>query len=249
MTGEVTVPLLPCADIDEISEFYRMLGFEQTYRQVRPNPFIMVKREDIGLGFFSMPGFNPADSYGTCVVAVPDIVTLFDSFAAGMRATHGRLLVAGIPRMTRPRKRKNADNLAGFAVVDPGGNWIRFSPSSATTPPDVSGDAPTKLRTAVDNAVVLADSKGDDRQAAKIMEGALARLQSTAAPVDLVDALAFGAELAMRMGDRLTAAMLLDQLRAIELSATERLTVADSLSTTVELHRILDATDEPPDGT
>ncbi|MEV0109445.1 hypothetical protein AB0H42_24335 [Nocardia sp. NPDC050799] len=26
--------------------------------------------------------------------------------------------------MTRPRKRKNADNHSGFTVIDPGGNWI-----------------------------------------------------------------------------------------------------------------------------
>lgn len=242
MSGEVTTPLLPCADIDEVSEFYRMLGFEQTYRQVRPNPYVAVQLEDIGLGFFGMPDFDPANSYSTCLVSVPDIGALFESFAAGMRAAHGRLLVAGIPRMTRPRKRKNADYLTGFLVVDPGGNWIRFHPSRGTPPPDGTADAPSRLRSALYNAVVQADSRGDATQAAKILDGALARLQGPAAPVDLVEALAFRAELAVRLDDRAGAGQLLDRIGAIELSAAQRLLVADALRNTVELQCILDST-------
>ena len=39
--------------------------------------------------------------------------------------------VLGFSRMTRPRKRKNADNLTGFAVIDPGGSWIRVTAANA----------------------------------------------------------------------------------------------------------------------
>jgi hypothetical protein len=42
-----------------------------------------------------------------------------------MRAVHGKLLISGIPRMTRPRLRN--DRFTGFTVVDPGGNWIRIN--------------------------------------------------------------------------------------------------------------------------
>lgn len=69
-----------------------MLGFEQPYRQLRPNPYLALQRGAIGLGFFGIPGFDPADSYGSCLVTVPDIGALF---AAGMRAAHGKLLVSG----------------------------------------------------------------------------------------------------------------------------------------------------------
>ena len=31
MANEVTVPLLPCASIDEIVEFYELLGFRRTF--------------------------------------------------------------------------------------------------------------------------------------------------------------------------------------------------------------------------
>jgi hypothetical protein len=38
MANEITVPLLPCRDIDEIVDFYAMLGFTRTYDQLLPNP-------------------------------------------------------------------------------------------------------------------------------------------------------------------------------------------------------------------
>jgi catechol 2,3-dioxygenase-like lactoylglutathione lyase family enzyme len=171
MAGEVTTPMLPCADVDGITEFYAMLGFERTYRQLRPNPYVALRREDLHLHFFGIPGFDPEQSYGSCVVQVPDIGGLFEAFAAGMRAVHGKLLVAGIPRMTRPRARKNAGGVTGFSVVDPGGNWIRIVPLAATASPA----ATTKLGRALENAVVLADSHGDVAQALKILSGALAR--------------------------------------------------------------------------
>ena len=35
-----TIPLLPCASIDEIAKYADHLGFRVTYRQVRPNPYM-----------------------------------------------------------------------------------------------------------------------------------------------------------------------------------------------------------------
>src|SRR3954470_17328913 len=123
MANELTIPLLPCPSIDEIASFYEMLGFEITYRQTRPNPHAL-RREDINLHFFGMDGYDPAQSYSTCLVIVADTGELFEAFAARMRSVHGKLLVSGIPRMTRPRLRN--DRYTGFTVVDPGGNWIRI---------------------------------------------------------------------------------------------------------------------------
>ncbi|MBB2914321.1 hypothetical protein FHS43_005633 [Streptosporangium becharense] len=71
MANEITVPLLPCRSIDEIVEFYTMLGFIRTYYQVRPNPYVSLRREDLQLHFFGIPEFKPEDSYGSCLVVVP----------------------------------------------------------------------------------------------------------------------------------------------------------------------------------
>ena len=167
MANELTIPLLPCPSIDDIASFYEMLGFEITYRQTRPNPHVAVKREDINLHFFGMDGYDPAQSYSTCLVIVADTSELFEAFAAGMRSVHGRLLISGIPRMTRPRLRN--DRYTGFTVVDPGGNWIRIN-KAAREP-----EAQTTLARAMENAARQADARGDEHQGLKILDGALKR--------------------------------------------------------------------------
>lgn len=238
MANEITVPLLPCRSIDEIVEFYTMLGFDQTYYQLRPNPCVGLQREDLQLQFFGMPDFNPEDSYGSCVVLVSDTGSLFEAFAAGMRKTHGKLLVSGIPRMTRPRKRKNAGNAAGFTVVDPGGNWIRIFRNTAAA--DDSTDEPAShVAKALRNAVVLGDSKGDTRQAVRILDGALTRHRGSALVTDLVEALAYRAELALRAEDTTAARDVLAQARALPLTEAEREKLGETLAGLDDMEAVL----------
>ena len=239
MANEITVPLLPCRSIDEIEEFYGMLGFERTYYQVKPNPHVALRREDINLHFFGMPDFKPEDSYGDCLVIVPDTGVLYRSFAAAMRETHGKLLVSGIPRMTRPRKRKNAENLSGFAIIDPGGNWIRImaaKPDSA----DVE-QPPSKFGAILQNAVVMGDSHGSDERAAQILDGALARNVETASATELVEALAYRAELATRVGDHAAAVDALRRARAVSLTDAERTELAETLASLDDLEVVVRA--------
>ncbi|WP_157254466.1 VOC family protein [Nonomuraea typhae] len=232
MADEITVPLLPCRSIDEMVEFYTMLGFTKTYYQTRPNPYVALKREDLELGFFGMPeGFKPEDSYGTCVVVVPDTGALFEAFAAGMREKHGKLLVSGIPRMTRPRRRKNADGHSGFAVIDPGGNWIRIM-AAKPLPEEEHGRLTKSLR----SAVVMGDSHGNHVRAAKILDDALERDRDTATPGELLEALAYRAELALRAGDPAAARDALGRARALGLSAPE---FADALGALDDLEAAL----------
>src|SRR5690349_4970048 len=148
-----------------MQSFYEMLGFSVTYRQMKPNPYVAMQREDINLHFYGMPGHVPEQSHSTCVVIVPDTSETYEAFAAGMRAVHGKVLVSGIPRMTRPRLRN--DRYTGFSVVDPGGNWIRINKATS------EAEATSKLAKAMENAARQADARGDERQALKILEGAL----------------------------------------------------------------------------
>ena len=189
MANELTIPLLPCPSIDEIASFYEMLGFSITYRQTRPNPYVCMRLEDINLHFYGMDSHVPEQSHSTCVIIVEDTGPLFEDFAARMRAVHGKLLISGIPRMTRPRLRN--DRYTGFAVIDPGGNWIRIN--KATTEPE----ARTKLAKAMEDAARLGDAKGDERQALKILEGALKRTDGS--EPELADAQAYRDELVERI--------------------------------------------------
>ncbi|KUL21509.1 VOC family protein [Actinoplanes awajinensis] len=223
MANEIAVPLLPCASIDEMADFYQALGFRTTHHQTRPNPYVAMQREDLHLHFFGMPDYLPADSYSTCLVLVPDTEALHREFAAGLRARYGRVPLAGIPRMTRPRARKNAGGTSGFSVVDPGGNWIRIT---SNTPPPATVTSP--LATTMANAVVLADSKGDHRQAARILDGALGRPAAGDDPA-LAEVLLYRAELAVTLSDPDAARLALARAAGLPLTPDQR-AVLDELS-------------------
>ncbi|MEV6300822.1 VOC family protein [Actinoplanes sp. NPDC051861] len=221
MADEIAIPLLPCSSIDEMADFYSALGFRTTYRQLRPNPYVAMQREDLQLHFFGMPGFVPADSYGTCAVLVPDIQALHQQFAAGLRARFGKVPLSGIPRMTRPRPRKNNGGVTGFSVVDPGGNWIRISALA----PSTSAGAESRLAVSLENAVVMADSHGDHRQAARILDTALRK-----APSDdpaLVEALLYRAELAATLDETDKSLDIVKKLSEMELTAEQRTQIAE----------------------
>lgn len=237
MANEITVPLLPCRDIDEMVEFYGILGFTKTYYQTLPNPYVALKREDISLHFFGMPDFKPEDSYATCLVIVHDTHELYRAFAEGMRAAYGKLLVSGIPRMTRPRKRKNADNHSGFAVIDPGANWIRIN--AAKPEPDATDEAQGRLAKSLHSAVVMGDSHGFDARAAQILDAALEREKDAASATDLLEALAYRAELALRVDDPARAADALTQARAITLSEADRDKLAETLASLDDLEAVV----------
>ena len=227
------IPLLPCASIDEMLTFYSALGFERTYRQTKPNPYLAMRREDIELHFFGIPGFDPTESYGSCLVFVPDTAALHRAFADGLRALYGRVPLSGIPRMTRPRPRRNVGGLSGFSLIDPGGNWIRIFPTNASPASPAPGG---KLARVLENAVVLADGKGDVAQAAKILDGALARVPDASA-VERVEALAYRAELALSLQDPTRADAALTELHDVPLTADDRDRLARTLATVEELCR------------
>nr|WP_286185817.1 VOC family protein [Sphaerisporangium cinnabarinum] len=232
------VPALPCQDIDELRDFWTALGFDVTYRQLRPNPYLAVRRGGVDLHYFGLDGLAPQDSYSTCIVVVDDTAPVFEAFAAGLRARYGRLPLTGFPRITRPRRRANAGGTTGFSLVDPAGNWVRVvrrspaadastdtSADNATdTSPGAAGDSSAgayaarpegRLARALDDAVVQADSHGDPAQARKILAGALRRAGEDVGAADRVRALAYLAELAARTDDAAAARTYLDDLDAL----------------------------------
>ncbi len=190
------IPMLPCADIGEVADFWTALGFSVTYRQTRPNPYVSLEGHGFPLHYYGLEGHRAETSHSTCGVIVDDTKPVFELFAADLRATFGKLPISGLPRITRPRPRKNVAGHTGFSIVDPAGNWIRFF--SATAP---ATETSSPLRESLLNAIVLADSKDDVDQAAKILRGAVRR----ADPKDpaMAEALEFLSELEQRSSHRL----------------------------------------------
>lgn len=231
MANERMYPLLPCRDIDEAIAFYEALGFKRTYRQVRPNPYVVMAREDIHIHLFGMDGFNPADSYGSVIIVVPDPDALYHAFAAGLRTAYGKLPVSGIPRILRPRKRYGT--VRGFSVVDVGGNWLRIS-KAGDTEDDANAEKATGLAQIVLTAARLGDARGDEALALKTLEGGIARF-SDAPALEMARALLYRAELAVRLKDAALADVSLERTRALALTEDERELIADELATTSEL--------------
>lgn len=224
------VALLPCggseAEQDAMVAFWSALGLEVTYRQRRPYPVVSFGRGGIQLQYYGMPGWDPEASHSTCVVVVPDTEPVYESFAAGLRSLYGRLPVSGAPRVTRPRRRANNAGLSGFSLIDPAGNWVRVTRAPDPGTEFATGEGGTMtwtaggggaLARATENAVVLADSKGDVAQARKALGGAVRRSRAAGATgaAELAPALAYLAELAVRAGDTAAAGDLVAELEEL----------------------------------
>jgi hypothetical protein len=234
MANEITIPALPCKSINETLAFYVAMGFEITYQQARPNNYGCVKHENIEIHFFTMKGYEPKDSYSTCIVIVPDLAALHQTFSSGLRAQLGKLPIAGIPRISKLNN-SNSDKQLRFNVIDPGGNWIRFA-QSGEQPAEIPApqkEAQSKLSRATHAADWLVEAHGDFAAAAQMMDKALAN-DEPMPTTHRVQALVLRASLAISLNDTALAAKNLSDVRAITLNDDER----ESL--TAELQRIDD---------
>lgn len=231
MAGEITYPTLPCADLSRSLHFYEALGFLTTYRQSRPNPYAVVERGDIGIHLFGIDGFDPEGSYGSVIVVVPDPDEIYRDFVDGLRAAFGKLPSAGIPRILRPRKREGT--VRGFSIVDPGGNWLRFS-QLHDTEEVVAGEETTGLARVIDNAARQADARGDHVVGLRLLAAGLARFDDAPA-AERVRALLYQAELAVRTNDNRLARESLDNALGVELTELERGALAEDFAHVTEV--------------
>ena len=178
-----------------------------------------------------MENFDPADSYGSVIVVVSDPDALYHAFATGLRAAYGKLPIAGIPRILRPRKR--FATVRGFSVVDVGGNWLRVS-KSGDTEEEAATEEFTGLAKIVLAAARLGDAHGDDAPALKTLENGIAR-SSDAPAIDRVRAFLYRSELAVRLNDRALAQSSLAAAAALTLTDDEHAAIADELAQTTTL--------------
>jgi len=232
VANERTYPCLPCGEIDESIAFYESLGFTRTFRQVRPNPYAVVAREDIQIHLFGIEGFDPAESYGSAIVVVPDPDSLYRAFTAGLRKARGKLPVAGIPRILRPRKRYGT--VRGFTVVDPGGNWLRIS-KLGESEEENSAEKAEGLAQIIYVAARLGDAHGDEALALKTLESGLKRFGEAAKAIEVARAHLYRAELAVRTMDHELARSSLAVAESLGLTDEETAALADEFAHVTEL--------------
>ena len=226
MANERTYAILPCKELDESITFYETVGFKRTYRQFRPNPYAVVAREDIQIHLAGIDGFNPQDSYGSVIIAVPDPDGLYRDFASKLRQKYGKLPVAGIPRITRPRKKYGT--VSGFSVVDPGGNWLRIYKLGDAEDEDSAKEV-DGLAGFLNVAARLGDAHGDEALALKTLESGIKRFPKAPA-IERAKAYLYQAELAVRVNNIELAKSSFQLAKSLELSDEENRSVADELA-------------------
>ena len=231
MSGERTYPVLPCADLETALTFYRALGFEVSFLQLRPYPCAVVFLEDLQIHLSGIEGFDAANSYASAIITVPDPGALHESFRAGLKQQFGRVPTAGIPRLLPIRKK--AGTATGFSVVDVGGNWLRFYRTGATEE-DSTEETRKGLGRVVEVAARQGDARGDEAQAIAVLDAGLLRYPDAPAS-ELFEAMLYRAELKIRIGsdgagDLATAAALADQHDLGQAARDELARVRESLT-------------------
>ncbi|WP_189240976.1 glyoxalase [Planomonospora parontospora] len=223
--NETTVPLMPCASLEETLAFYEALGFEATYRQSRPYVYLALRWSGFQLHFGPAPkGLDPArEESGGCLVMVDAVAPYHAAFVAAMRRVHGKVLSSGLPRITRYRP-----GASRFTLVDPSGNSIIFIQRDEPAELEYGGSKRlTGLAKALDNARILREFKNDDLQAFRALKSGVRRHGANAPVVERAIALCHLVDLATVLGEPTDPWAA--ELRGLELTAADRRRVESEL--------------------
>jgi hypothetical protein len=218
--NETVVPLLPCFAVDETLAFWRALGFAVTWEQRKPYLYLAFRWSGFELHYGRGPdGADPAqERTGGCLVMVDAVAPYHERFTAAMRDTYGKVLVKGLPRITRFRA-----GASRFTVMDPSGNSIVFIRRDEPEGLEYGGSKQLAgLAKVLDNARILREFKSDDRAAFRALNSGLRRHGAGAPPVEQAMALAALIELAFALDEPARVPEWGERLRQIRLSGAER---------------------------
>ncbi|WP_437312798.1 hypothetical protein [Sorangium sp. So ce385] len=233
MSEVTTIPVLPCVSMPETLAFYGALGFEVTHQQTTPNVYAATRRGDVHLHFMGLKRLDPREAYSTCLVLVPEVERLHETFSEGLRQAYGKVPVSGFPRISRMKKGQSR-----FTVVDVAGNSVIFIRRDAPDDDDEgAAGSSSRLGRALRAAARLRDFKNDDAAAAKVLDVALSRKEEADAPLERARALATRLELAVALGEEARARALRAELDEAPLSEEERAQIRPLLDTVDALQR------------
>ncbi|WP_327003395.1 glyoxalase [Dactylosporangium sp. NBC_01737] len=218
--NETTVPLLPCTAPEETLAFWRALGFTVTYEQKKPYLYLALRWSGFELHYSrAAAGVDPAqEATGGCLVLVDAVAPYHAAFVAAMRAAHGKILVKGLPRITRFRP-----GASRFTVMDPSGNSIIFIQRDEPGEVEYGGSKKLQgLAKVLDNARILREFKNDDLAAFRALNSGLRRHGDSAPPVEQATALAALIELSTALDEPDRVAEWGERLRGLTLTDDER---------------------------
>ncbi|MBB5475841.1 glyoxalase [Micromonospora parathelypteridis] len=218
--NETTVPLLPCPAPEETVAFWRALGFTVAYEQLKPYVYLAFTWSGFQLHYGPAPrDLDPAkETSGGCLVMVDAVAPYHAAFTEAMRRSYGKVLVKGLPRITRYRA-----GTSRFSVVDPSGNTITFIQRGEPEEVEYGGSKKLQgLARVLDNARILREFKSDDRAAYRALDSGMRRRAEDAPVVEQATALAGLIELAVALEKAERVPEWGALLQALSLTAQER---------------------------
>jgi hypothetical protein len=231
--NETTVPLLHTHDPQVTLDFYRSLGFEVTWKQLKPYLYLAFEWSGFELHFGAAPkGLDPAqENTGGALVMVDAVAPYHAAFTAAMRAAHGKVLSRGLPRITRYRP-----GATRFTLMDPSGNCVIFIQRDEPEGLDYGGSPELEgIAKALDQGRNFREFKNDDLAAYRHVKSALCRHGETAPAVERALAHATLVELSVALDDPEQAAAWREELGKAELTEEERQRVERELDHAADL--------------
>ncbi|MET8044912.1 glyoxalase [Micromonospora sp. NPDC005215] len=222
--NETAVPLLHCAAPEETLAFWRALGFEVAYEQLKPYLYLAFSWSGFQLHYGPAPkDLDPAkETSGGCLVMVDAVAAYHAAFTEAMRRGYGKVLVKGLPRMTRYRA-----GASRFSIVDPSGNTIIFIQRDEPKDLEYGGSSELAgLTRVLDNARILREFKMDDRAAYRALDSGMRRRAEDAPVVEQAMALAALIELSIALNKTDRVPEWGARLRALSLPPEQRTQVA-----------------------
>jgi hypothetical protein len=219
LPNETTMPLLPCVAPEETLAFWRALGFAVIWEQTKPYLYLAFRWRGFELHYGRAPsGLDPSENTSGCLVMVDSVAPYHATFTEAMRSGYGKVLVKGLPRLTRYRP-----GASRFTVTDPSGNSIVFI--QRDEPADVEYGGSTRLQglaRVLDNARILREFKSDDKAAFRSLNSGLRRHGDTAPAAQQAVALAMLIELSTALEEPERVPEWGARLRHISLTEEER---------------------------
>lgn len=113
------IPIMPCNNIKMQIAFYEALGFEIVTLLTHPNPYAVVKYEDIEIQFYVSKNLLPNENPTMCYLKVDNVDLICKKFTENLKMNTGKIPRTGSPRITKVR---DLDADRRFTLSDVGGN-------------------------------------------------------------------------------------------------------------------------------
>ncbi|MBR8742077.1 glyoxalase [Nocardiopsis sp. MG754419] len=233
--NETPIVTLHTHDAEATLAFYTMLGFETTWKQLKPYVYLAFLWSAIELHYSRAPkGLDPTEENGGgALIMVDHVAPYHATFTAAMRAAHGKVLSRGLPRITRLRP-----GATRFSLLDPTGNHLIFIQRDEPEELEYGGSAELAgLAKVLDQVRIYREFKNDDHAAYRYAKSGLKR-HPDAPAVERATAHAVLVELATALDRPEEAARRRDDLQSImddELTEEERQEVERELDHAEEL--------------